>query len=182
VLNLDADEELSPELQSEIQEKLASDDKGVNGYQINRVVNFLGKWWRNGGWYPEYRLRLCRRNATSWGGEDPHEKALVNGAVKRLRGELYHYTYRNITHQVAQLNNYATQAAQSQFRKGVKPSKRKILLNPFTRWAKWYLLKRGFREGFPGFLMAMLEGYYVFLKYVKLWELWREHEETSRGR
>ena len=182
VLNLDADEELSPELQSEIQEKLVSDDKGVNGYQINRVVNFLGKWWRNGGWYPEYRLRLCRRNATSWGGEDPHEKALVNGAVKRLRGELYHYTYRNITHQVAQLNNYATQAAQSQFRKGVKPSKRKILLNPFTRWAKWYLLKRGFREGFPGFLMAMLEGYYVFLKYVKLWELWREHEETSRGR
>lgn len=173
VLNLDADEELSEELQTEIRARLATDDGSINGYQINRVVHFLGKWWRNGGWYPEYRLRLCRRSATTWGGEDPHEKALVEGTVKRLTGELYHYTYRDISHQVATLNNYSTQAARSLFRKGKKSSVLKIIFNPPVRWLKWFVMKQGFREGFPGFVMASLEAYYVFLKYVKLWELCR---------
>ncbi len=184
VLNLDADEELSPELQGEVQALLASDDGTVQGYQINRVVNFLGKWWRNGGWYPEYRLRLCRRSATSWGGEDPHEKALVEGTIRRLKGELFHYTYRDISHQVATLNNYASQAARSNFRKGKRSSLSKVVLNPVLRWVKWYFLKRGFREGFPGFVMATLEGYYVFLKYVKLWEMWRveERQDESQSR
>jgi glycosyltransferase involved in cell wall biosynthesis len=173
VLNLDADEELSPGLQAEIQGILASDVGAVNGYAINRVVFYLGKWWRNGGWYPEYRLRLCRRRVTTWGGEDPHEKALVDGMVKRLNGELYHYTYSDIAHQIRTLNSYSSQAAASLFRKGKRSSVAKIVLNPALRWVKWYLIKQGFREGFPGFIVATLEAYYVFLKYIKLWELQR---------
>ena len=174
VINIDADEELSPDLQEEIKNYLKNDDQTVNGYQVNRVVNFLGKWWRSGGWYPEFRLRLCRRQATTWGGEDPHEKAIVSGAVKKLTAELYHYTYRDIHHQVATLNNYSSQAAKSLFKKGKKPSILKMLFNPILRWIKWYFLKQGFREGFLGLVMATLEAYYVFLKYLKLWELHRK--------
>jgi glycosyltransferase involved in cell wall biosynthesis len=178
VLNIDADEEVSPELQRSISNAMHQDERGVNGFQINRVVFFLGKWWRNGGWYPEYRLRVCRRTATSWGGEDPHEKAIVEGAVRRLEGELYHYTYRDIAHQIATLNNYSTQAALSLFRKGKRSSPLRIILNPISRWIKWFILKQGFKEGFAGFVMATLEAYYVFLKYVKLWELSRRDNQT----
>lgn len=174
VLNLDADEEVSPELRDEIQELLAQDDGSTNGWYINRVVFFLGKWWRKGTWYPEYRLRLCRRSKTTWGGRDPHEKAIVEGNTKKLSGELRHYTYANITHQVQTLNNYALQAARAMNATGKKPSIAKIFLHPPIRFIKSYLFKRGYREGLPGLIVAVLESGYVFLKYVKLWEINRQ--------
>lgn len=174
VLNLDADEEVSPELRAEILELLANDDGSINGWYVNRVVFFLGKWWRKGTWYPEYRLRLCRRSKTTWGGRDPHEKALVAGETRRLSGELRHYTYANITHQVQTLNNYALQAARAMKATGKKPSIAKIFLHPPIRFIKSYFFKRGYREGLPGLIVAVLESGYVFLKYVKLWELNRK--------
>jgi len=180
VLNLDADEEVSPELRDEIHELLARDDGSINGWYVNRVVFFLGKWWRKGTWYPEYRLRLCRRSKTTWGGRDPHEKAIVEGNTKKLSGELRHYTYANITHQVQTLNNYALQAARAMNASGKKPSIAKIFLHPPIRFIKSYLFKRGYREGLPGLIVAVLESGYVFLKYVKLWEINRPtHNEPN---
>lgn len=173
VLNLDADEEVSMELRKEIQELLGKDDRSTNGYLISRVVFFLGKWWRKGGWYPEYRLRLCRRSATTWGGTDPHEKAQVAGRVSRLNGELLHYTYADFSHQIRTLNSYSSQAALSMFRAQKRVKKLKMFINPCGRFVKSYIIKRGYREGFPGLLVAVIEAFYVFLKYVKLWELER---------
>jgi hypothetical protein len=49
----------------------------------------------------------------------------------------------------------------------------KLLFNPPARFLKFYLVKRGFREGLPGLIVALLESYYVFMKYAKLWELSR---------
>ena len=171
VLNLDADEEVSQQLKEEIKAILREDNTKINGYNISRVVFYLNKWWRKGAWYPEYRLRLCRRRFATWGGNDPHEKALVEGEVKRLSGELFHYTYGNISHQVRTLNSYSQQAAKTMFNKGQKSNVFKIFFNPFVRFFKFYFLKKGFLEGFPGLIVALLESYYVFLKYVKLWEM-----------
>ena len=178
VLNLDADEEVSEQLRNEIVEKLtldkASQLAGVNGFQVNRVVFYLGKWWRRGLWYPEFRLRVCRRSATTWGGEDPHEKASVEGVVERLKGELHHYTYSDIRDHVARLNSHSSSAAQSMFKRGKRATLRHITLSPLLRIFKCLVLKRGVLEGTRGFIVAMLEGYYVFLKYIKLLELERE--------
>jgi glycosyltransferase involved in cell wall biosynthesis len=174
ILNLDADEEVSPELKDEILRTIGGDKaKEFNGYLLSRVVFYLNRWWRKGGWYPEYRLRLCRRSATIWGGKDPHEKATVTGKTKRLKGELRHYTYVDMAHQIRSLNNYSSTAARSMFENGKRASLLKLLLNPPARFFKFYLVKRGFREGLPGFIVALLESYYVFMKYAKLWELWR---------
>lgn len=175
VINLDADEEVSPQLKVEIEEKLILDKrgglKGIDGFQINRVVYYLGKWWRRGLWYPEYRLRVCRRSATTWGGEDPHEKASVQGSVQRLKGELFHYTYVDIRDHVARLNSHSSSAAQSMFKRGKRASLRHITLSPLLRIFKCLVLKRGVLEGARGLIVALLEGYYVFLKYIKLLEL-----------
>jgi glycosyltransferase involved in cell wall biosynthesis len=168
VLNIDADEEVSPQLRDEIAQRLQADTSrlqpdNVNGFELLRVVFYLGKWWRKGGWYPEYRLRLCRRSATQWGGEDPHEKAIVSGRRERLQNELRHYTY---------------EAARSLHRRGVRGSLLNVIANPILRFLKFYLLKRGFLEGRPGFVVACFETYYAFLKYVKLWELERNEKST----
>lgn len=172
VLNIDADEEVSPELKDEMLSHL-SKDTTINGYELSRVVFYLGKWWRKGGWYPEYRLRLCRKSETSWGGDEPHEKAFVKGPTLRLRGELRHYTYDDMTHHMRSLNNFARTAALTMQKKGRRFSIFSLLIHPPSRFIKYYFIKRGFLEGFPGLLVACFETWYVFLKYVNLWELER---------
>lgn len=179
ILNLDADEEVSPELRDEILAVIKSGEANeTSGYLLSRVVFYLNRWWRKGGWYPEYRLRLCKRTATRWGGKDPHEKARVTGKTKRLSGELRHYTYTDIAHQIRSLNNYSSTAAKSMFENGRRASFVKLVLNPPARFLKFYLVKRGFREGLPGLIVALLESYYVFMKYAKLWELWRNESSA----
>ena len=174
VLNIDADEEVSAELCSEILNVLAEDTHTppvINGYYLQRVVFYLNRWWRKGGWHPERRMRFMRRKFASWGGEDPHEKASVTGKTSRLRGELYHYTYSDMSDHVRSLNTFSSISAHSMFERGERSSFMKVMFNPLARFLKFYFLRRGYREGFAGFLVANLESYYVFLKYAKLWEL-----------
>jgi len=174
VLNLDADEEVSPALAAELQEITRRDSIGQithNGYYINRVVFFLNRWWRKGGWYPEYRLRFCRREVTSWGGEDPHEKASVTGTTVRCRGELFHYSFTDLTDYVRRLNILASNAAATMHKKKLRWSLPYLLARPIARFVKFYFVKRGFREGVAGVIVAGIESYGVFLKYAKLWEL-----------
>lgn len=182
VLNLDADERVSPELQENILQVLREDYQkkkeasprlgaDISGYYINRVVFYLGRWWRRGGWYPEYRLRFFRRNRASWGGVDPHERALVEGETARLDGELQHFTYRNLGEQLTRLHHYATLAANEEFKIGNRATFSKLFFNPFIRIFKFFFLKGGFREGSAGLIVAIAEGYYTFMKYAKLWEM-----------
>lgn len=180
VLNIDADEEVSPELAQRIQSILqTSEGSPIDGYSILRVVYFLGRWWRKGGWYPEYRLRLCRKAKTTWGGEDPHEKAIVAGATQNLSEELYHYTYANFAAQVRSLNSLSSSSAETLFRKGKRVGLISLLARPALRFVKFYLLKKGYREGLPGLIVALYESAYVFMKYSKLWEL--HHKEQREA-
>jgi glycosyltransferase involved in cell wall biosynthesis len=173
VLNLDADEEVSIELADELKAIAAQDALGEiqhNGYQINRVVFFLNRWWRKGGWYPEYRLRFCRRSATTWGGEDPHEKATVTGSVARCQGELRHYSFTDLSDYVRRLNTLSSNATNTLKGRGTRFSLAHLLLRPLARFFKFYVIKRGYREGVAGLIVAIIEAYGVALKYAKLWE------------
>ena len=174
VLNVDADEEVSTELKDEILEILAKDKKPganpINGFFLNRVVFFLDRWWRKGGWHPEYRLRLCRRSATTWGGEDPHEKASVTGATARCRSELHHYSFTDLSDYVRRMNTLSSNATQTLLNRGKRPSITAIILRPWARFFKFYISRKGYREGTAGFVVAVVEGMSVFLKYAKVWE------------
>jgi glycosyltransferase involved in cell wall biosynthesis len=173
VLNLDADEEVSEELREEMLQVVNDPSNTNTGFELLRVVFYLGKWWRKGGWYPEFRLRLLKRSSASWGGVDPHERALVQGETRRLGGELRHYTYNSIFEQIRSLNSHSQAAAESLFSQGERVSLPEILARSCGRFFKFYLLKKGFLEGTPGFFVGIIEAFYVFLKYIKLWELHR---------
>jgi glycosyltransferase involved in cell wall biosynthesis len=176
VLNIDADEEVSDELRQEIIHIISSSDQSIArqniaGYELSRVVFYLGKWWRKGGWYPEYRLRLCRRIKTTWAGADPHERAVVDGPIKRLKGELHHYTYTSIADHILRLNQHSSSAAKTMHKNGKKTSFLLMILNPFGRFVKFYIIKKGYLEGLTGLMVALFESFYVLLKYLKLWEI-----------
>ncbi len=178
VLNLDADERVSDELRESILEVLRAEkedpnkEDGAVGYYINRVVYYLNRWWRNGGWYPEHRLRFFKKSATTWGGIDPHEKAIVEGPTSTLRGELYHYTYKSMDDHFQRLQNYSMIAAREEYERGRKFKLRQLIFNPVFRFFKFFVLKKGYREGIAGFIVAVAESYYTFMKYAKLWEIY----------
>ncbi|MCB0323995.1 MAG: glycosyltransferase family 2 protein [Bdellovibrionales bacterium] len=185
VLNLDADERVSPELRENLLALLRRDWEerraGVpttlaDGYEVNRTVWYLGRWWRRGGWYPEFRMRFFRKSKVTWGGTDPHEKPIVDGTQDRIGGEIYHFTYKSFSDQVERLHRFSSIAAEEEFKKGGRSGWRRLLLNPLLRSFKFFVLKGGFQEGKAGLVVALAEGYYTFMKYAKLWEL--EHKEA----
>lgn len=171
VFVLDADEMASEGLAKEILERLESDNNKFDGYMVKRHTYYLGKWIDHGGWYPDYKLRLFKKSKGYFGGEDPHDKIIVNGNVARLEGEIYHYTYENISHHIRTINNFSDVVSQKMLEKSEKFVLPKMLAKPLIKFFETYVYKLGFLDGIQGLIISVLSSYYVFLKYAKLWEL-----------
>jgi glycosyltransferase involved in cell wall biosynthesis len=178
VLLVDADERISAELQAEILVALRAQNGTYAGYLVPRLVYYLDRWWKRGGWYPDYDVRLFRRDRATWGGLDPHEKILVDGRVGQLRHPLLHYSYRNIEDHLQRMNRFTSISSQELRKAGARWRMSDALLRPAGRFLWFYIVKRGFMEGFAGFYVALTAAVYVFLKYAKLWEL--ELEEKKK--
>jgi glycosyltransferase involved in cell wall biosynthesis len=171
VFSVDADERVTPELRDEICQALSHDGDDYAGYAVPRLVFYLKRWWWRGGWYPEYNVRLFRRDRAVWGGFEPHNKIIVNGRVRRLQHPLYHFSYRNIEDHIQKINRYTSASSQELRQHGGRWRLADALLRPAARFFRSYILKRGFMNGFAGFYVAVSAAVYVFLKYAKLWEL-----------
>jgi len=182
VLLVDADERVTPELQEEIGRAL-SRNASYAAYAAPRLVYYLNRWWWRGGWYPDYDIRLFRRDRATWGGMDPHEKIVVDGEVGRLRHPLHHFSYRNIDDHVQRINRFTSISSTELQQHGSVWHLSDALLRPACRFFYSYVVKRGFMEGFAGFYTAVTAAFYVFLKYAKLWELkLKEKENVGRKR
>lgn len=170
VLNLDADERVSPELRAEIQRELGDGAPAIDGFFIPRLVHYLGRWWYRGGWYPDYRLRLFRRTKAKWGGVNPHEKVLIAGRSRRLAGSLLHFTYADISQHLLTVNRLTDiSAMETAKRRG--SSWLRLVARPAWRFFRSLFIDRGIMEGWPGLFVAATAGFYVFLKYAKADEL-----------
>jgi glycosyltransferase involved in cell wall biosynthesis len=178
VLLVDSDERVSAALRQEILAALSGDSKGCAAYAVPRLVYYLRRWWWRGGWYPDYDIRLFRRERGTWGGSEPHEKILVDGKVRRLKNHLEHYTYRNIDDHIQRINRFTSISSGELKKTGRRWRLSDVLLRPAARFVRSYILQRGFMEGFAGFYVALSSAVYVFLKYAKLWEL--ELEEKNK--
>ncbi len=174
VLSIDADERVSPELAEEIRALLRHDDIAETGFTVPRKTFYLGKWITHGGWYPDRKLRLVRRGRAHWAGVNPHDHLYADGAVGNLGGDLHHYTYRDISAHLKTIDLFTTIAAEQLAQQGQRHALCHMLLNPPCRFLRMYLLRLGFLDGLAGFVVAALGGYYVFLKYAKLWERQRQ--------
>jgi glycosyltransferase involved in cell wall biosynthesis len=179
LLSLDADERLSGELRESIAAWKHSEPEYA-AYQVNRKPNYLGGWIRHSGWYPEYCVRLYRRDCAGFVGA-LHESVQVNGRVGRLRGELLHYTIRSLREHYAKMEAFTTRAAEDLYARGRRRWRGGMWLA-----APWTLLQRfffqlGFLDGYRGALIAWTSARYVWLKYWKLGVLVRGGKLEARG-
>jgi glycosyltransferase involved in cell wall biosynthesis len=170
ILSIDADERVTPELAAEIQAVLQK-EPAVRGFRMPRVTWYLGRWIRSTDWYPDYQLRLYDRRAGRWNDRRVHESVTLSGPSGLLRHDLQHYAYRDISHHLATIDRYTTLAAEQWLAEGRGTSVLEAFVHPKLAFLRNFVLRGGFRDGAAGFLVSMLNAYYVFLKLAKLWEL-----------
>ena len=179
VLNADADERVSAELASEIRQVLRQETPEPVAYSVPRKTFYLGRWITHGGWYPDRKIRLVRRGRGTWGNSPIHESLAVDGSTARLHGDLYHFTYRNISDHLHVIDEFTTLAAERLAAAGTRWVLPRLIFNPPWKFLRMYFLKLGFLDGRAGFIVAALGSAYVFLKYAKLWELRQTKGRTS---
>jgi (heptosyl)LPS beta-1,4-glucosyltransferase len=178
ILSVDADERVTPGLAEEIRRTLER-DPAAPGYRIPRVTWHLGRWIRTTDWYPDYQLRLYDRRRGRWPLRHVHESVTTDGLPSRLRHELEHYAYRDISHHHQTMDRYTTLAAEQMRSDGRRAGLVDLVLHPPAAFVRNYVLKRGFTDGVPGLIISAMNAHYVFLKFAKLWAL---SDPTRAGR
>jgi glycosyltransferase involved in cell wall biosynthesis len=170
ILSLDADERVTPALAAEMRALLAA-DPGHAAYRMPRVTWYLGRWIRTTDWYPDHQLRLYDRRTAGWTGKYVHEAVTVRGDVGELRGELEHFAFRDIADHLETIDRYTTYAARQMHENARRAGLLQLALHPPLAFLRNYLLRGGILDGTVGFVISLLNSYYVFLKFAKLWEL-----------
>ena len=169
ILSIDADESLTPELSAEIV-ALKTASTYADGYSFPRLAQYLGRWIRHGGWYPDRKLRLYNRTKAEWTGDYVHESVRVNsvnGSIGELHGDLLHFTCHSLSEHLRTLDRYTSLAAREIVAKKKPVPMRRLALDPAWTWIRTYILRRGFLDGPQGLAIAWMAALYTFLKYAK---------------
>lgn len=171
VLLLDADEALSEELINSISKEKEKNFPS-DAYKMNRCTNYCGKFIRHGLWYPDTKVRLIKKVIGRWGGNNPHDKIVLDAesSLQHLHGDILHYSYNSIDEHVAQNNKFSSISADALFRRGKKTNWFKIIVNPAWAFFSGYFLRLGFVDGFYGWVIAKNIAHLTFLKHVKLYQ------------
>jgi len=184
VLSLDADERLTEELKDEIESTLASVPE-YNAFTIPRR-NFIGDYWiRWGGMYPSAQLKLFRKDKFKWEEVEVHPRAFLDGECGHLKGDLIHYTYKDWASFLRKLNNQTTLEAKKWHKLSLtNPKKARYKMNllhtlwrTFDRFFRVFVAKRGYRDGFIGFMVAYFSSLYQIVSYTKYRDLVKKDEK-----
>jgi len=182
ILILDADERVTEGLREEVKTCMAGWRPGAPvAYRIPRRNFFYGAWVRGGGVYPDYQVRLFRREIARYNDVAVHENLIVDGEIGTLAGHLDHYTERRIQDHFKKFGLYTTLAAQEKAKTIRTVGWTDLVFRPLVVWVKTYILKQGFHDGVNGFIVCVFASMYTFVKYAKLWDLTRgavSHPET----
>ena len=170
VMSIDADERITPELRDEIIRKITH-DSNIAGYLIPRLSNYLGKDIYHAGWYPDYTLRLVKKQTSHFTEDIVHEKMMVVGSIGKLSNHFLHYPYKDTSHHLQKINTYSSLSAEKMFDNGRHISWSMIVLKAIFGFTRSYIFRRGFLDGWPGLIVSISTGLSTYLKYLKLKEL-----------
>jgi (heptosyl)LPS beta-1,4-glucosyltransferase len=171
VFFVDADERIPPELGEEVRRVIRQGPEV--GWWVPRYNYIAGKLVRHGGFYPDYQLRLLRRERARYDPERPvHEVVLLDGPSGRLQHEMIHYNYENWAQFHAKQRRYALIEGQILAERGVKPWPHKFVRFPLQEFWRRYVTLEGYKDGWIGLKLAVLLGYYY--GFVPHWTLVRK--------
>jgi glycosyltransferase involved in cell wall biosynthesis len=172
VLSLDADERVSVALATELKAAIAGAQ--ADGYEMPRLSTFLGREMRHSGWYPDYVLRLFRRDKARFSDDLVHERVVCAGTVARLREPLTHHPVARIEDALARMDRYSTAGA-----KQLVASGRRVLfisgfLHGLWTFLRTYVIRAGFLDGREGLLLAICNAEGSYYRYMKAWQMQRQ--------
>jgi glycosyltransferase involved in cell wall biosynthesis len=185
ILSLDADEELSPELQQQMRSALQVAPH-VDAFYLKRRNLFLGRWMRHGGFYPDAKLRLFRRNADPaltprFTARPVHEVIAYHGPTATLAGDLIHHAYPTLAGYIAHMERYSTLGAEVLLARGQRSSGlpafvARVWLIPWLNFVWNYVFRLGVLDGREGLLLHLYHATYASWKHAKAWEAARSKE------
>lgn len=181
VLSIDSDERVTTALAKEIRDILASGSIEFDGFKIPRLSYFLGKKIFHSGWYPGYQLRLFKRDKTRLSDSRVHEGFLVDGKTGFLKSDLMHFTHGSVEESLTRMNRYSSLESLDRYEKrrtGVIHWYH-FFVHPFSAFMRQYIVKKGFRDGIHGLILAMITSVVKFAMYVKIWELQHNEKNTK---
>lgn len=170
VLSLDADERVTEELKSEIKNAISHYTK-YNGFTIPRR-NYIGNYWvKYGGWYPSPQLKIFRKDKFHYEEVNVHPRAFMDEPCGHLKSDIIHYSYKNLEDFLYKLNNQTTREAQKWFEQNKPMCLGRFIWRSIDRFIRIYIGRKGYKDGFVGFVIAFYASLYQFISYLKYREL-----------
>lgn len=178
VLSLDADERVTPELQTEILQSIRNPQHDV--YSFPRLSSYCGQYIRHSGWYPDRIARLFKRDAAKFSEELVHEKLVTVGEIGELTSPLLHESFVDLEAVLDKANRYSTAGAMMLNQRGKRGSLGKALGHAAWAFFRTYVLRLGFLDGRMGLVLAISNAEGTYYRYLKLWLL-AQHSAGNRS-
>lgn len=171
IFSLDTDEIATREIQEEI-EALLTHGPSAQAYFVPRRNQFMGRWIKHCGWYPDYRQpQLFHKTHMRYREDLVHEGFELDGVLGYLHAHVEQVPFRDIDQFWQKMDRYSTLRAQAMYGEGRKFHAHQLISHPLFTFLKMYVWRMGIFDRKPGLILSMLYAYYTFVKYAKLWEL-----------
>lgn len=166
VFSIDADERVTPEQWAELE--LAMQQGTADGYYCPRLSQFCGTFIHHSGWYPDYVLRLFRREKGRFSDSLVHESIILEGRSEKLKIPLLHYSYLTIDDVERKVEHYSDAAARQMFQAGKRTNRIRAISSGAWAFIRTYVVRLGVLDGSAGFQIALMNMRTTYLKYRKL--------------
>ncbi len=177
VLSLDADEKVTTELKEEINATLPTTNHVCFSIPLR---NFIGNYWvRYGGWYPAGKVRLFKKEKFRYEDAVVHPRANVEGTCGHLTTDIIHKGYPDFEHFLASLNRQTTLEAQKWIATNRKMGGGRIAWRAIDRFFRRFIGKKGYKDGFIGFMVAFFDTLYQIMSYAKYRQMLLEKKEKD---
>lgn len=166
VFSIDADERVTPEQRAELE--LAMQQGTADGYYCPRLSQFCGTFIHHSGWYPDYVLRLFRREKGRFSDSLVHESIILEGRSEKLKIPLLHYSYLTMDDVERKVEHYSDAAARQMFQAGKRTNRIRAISSGTWAFIRTYVVRLGVLDGSAGFQIALMNMRTTYLKYRKL--------------
>lgn len=179
ILSIDADERVSEDLAKEIKDAIAS-DSGFSAYRMPRKNIIFKKWIEHSIWWPDYQVRLFRKNKGKYTKSTVHQDLEVDGTIGDLIEPLDHQNYQSISQYLSKMDQYTENEANAYVSQNTHFLWVDIIRMPIFDFLKTFFLQEGYKDGLHGLVLSVLQGFYMFLVVTKVWEKQGFREENSK--
>lgn len=181
ILILDADELISASLKKQLELIINEDNYDV--IHMPRKNYIMGNWLRNTGWWPDYQPRLFKKGMISF-NDNIHSEFKINDSAKCIylptieQNGIDHFAYKDSEQFLSKLNRYTSIEANQMFEAGKKFSLLRMMIAGFRGFQVRYINNKGYKDGYRGFFLSIMMGFYRTLNYIKLWENWQNKDSS----